>query len=61
MTYFNDGLGWHVETLPFSISRIEPKPIAFVNAALMTIIVLMLARSAWAGFSAWRARRLTTR
>ena len=56
VTYFNDGLGWHMELLPFSITRIEPKPVAFVNAALMAVIVLMLARSAWAGFSAWRAR-----
>jgi len=54
MTYFNDGLGWHVELLPFSVTRIEPKPIAFVNAALMAVIVVMLARSAWAGLAAWR-------
>ena len=53
-TYFNDGLGWHVEFLPFSITRIQPKPAAFVNAALMAIIVVMLARSGWAGFAAWR-------
>jgi hypothetical protein len=59
VTYFNDGLGWHVELLPFSISRIEPKPVAFVNAALMAVIVFMLARSAWVGFSAWRLRRLS--
>jgi hypothetical protein len=58
VTYFNDGLGWHVELLPFSISRIEPKPVAFVNAALMVVIVFMLARSAWVGFSAWRVRHL---
>ena len=60
-TYFNDGRGWHIEFLPFSVTPIEPKPIAFVNAALMVVIVLMLARSARAGFSAWRARRLTPR
>ena len=60
VTYFNDGLGWHMELLPFSITRIEPKPVAFVNAALMAVIVLMLARSAWAGFSAWRARPLSS-
>ncbi len=54
-TYFNDGRGWHIEFLPFSVTQIEPKPIAFVNAALMAVIVLMLARSAWAGFSIWRA------
>jgi hypothetical protein len=56
-TYFSDGLGWHVELLPFSVTPIEPKPIAFVNAALMAVIALMLGRSAWAGFSAWRVRR----
>src|SRR6185436_4446763 len=28
VTYFNDGLGWHMELLPFSITRIEPKPVA---------------------------------
>ena len=60
VTYFNDGLGWHMELLPFSITRIEPKPVAFVNAALMAVIVLMLARSAWAGFSAWRTRPLSS-
>jgi hypothetical protein len=46
-----------MELLPFSITSIEPKPVAFVNAALMAVIVFMLARSAWAGFSAWRAQR----
>lgn len=61
VTYFNDGLGWHMELLPFSITQIEPQPVAFVNAALMAVIVFMLARSAWVGFSAWRSRRLTIR
>ena len=56
-TYFNDGLGRHIEFLPFSVTAIEPKPIAFVNSILMAIVVLMLARSAWAGFSAWRVSR----
>jgi len=56
-TYFNDGLGQHIELLPFSVTQIEPKPIAFANAALMTVIVIMLARSAWAGFSMWRAAK----
>lgn len=55
VTYFNDARSWHIELLPFSVTQIEPKPIAFVNAALMTVIVFMLARSAWAGFSTWRA------
>lgn len=57
-TYFNDGLGWHVEIANLSVTRVEPQPIAFVNAALMAIIVILLARSAWAGFSSWRAQRL---
>jgi hypothetical protein len=60
VTYFNDGLGWHMELLPYSLTPIEPKPAAFINAGLMAVIVLMLTRSAWAGFSAWRARRLTS-
>lgn len=61
VTYFNDGLGWHMELLPFSITQIEPQPVAFVNSALMAVIVFMLARSAWVGFSTWRSRRLTAR
>jgi hypothetical protein len=61
VTYFDDGLGWHMEILPFSLTRLDPQPIAFVNAALMGIIVFMLARSAWAGFSLWRVRRVTVR
>ncbi len=56
-TYFNDGRGVHIELTPFSVTPIEPKPIAFVNAALMAVIVLMLARSAWAGLSVWRISR----
>ena len=52
-TYFNDGRGWHVELLPFSLTSIEPQPVAFINAALMAIIVIMLVRSAWIGFSTW--------
>jgi hypothetical protein len=55
-TYFNDGRGLHIELAPFSATPIEPKPIAFLNAALMAVIVIMLARSAWAGFSDWRRR-----
>jgi hypothetical protein len=57
VTYFNDGLGRHIEMLPFSVTRIEPKPVAFVNAALMAVVVVMLARSAWAGWTAWRKQR----
>ena len=60
VTYFNDGLGWHMELRSFSLTPVEPQPVAFVNAALMAVIVIMLVRSAWAGFSAWRARRFET-
>ena len=52
-TYFNDGRGWHVELRPYSVTPIEPQPIAFINAALMAVIVFMLIRSAWIGFTAW--------
>ena len=58
ITYFHAGLGLHVELRALSITPVEPKPVAFVNAALMTVIVFMLARSAWIGFSDWRTRRL---
>jgi hypothetical protein len=57
LTYFNDGLGWHVELRPWSVTRQPPQPAAFLNAGLMAVIVVMLARSAWAGFAAWRLRR----
>ena len=60
-TYFNDGRGLHIEIAPFSATSIEPKPIAFVNAVLMGVIVLMLGRSAWIGFSTWRTMRSGTR
>ena len=56
-TYFNDGRGWHVELRPYSVTPIEPQPVAFINAALMTVIVFMLARSAWIGFTRWYALR----
>ena len=56
-TYFNDGLGWHVEITNLSVTRVEPQPIAFVNALLMMLIVILLARSAWVGFASWRTRR----
>lgn len=56
-TYFNDGRGLHVELLARVITPIQPQPIAFLNAALMALIVLLLARSAVAGFSVWRAGR----
>ena len=57
VTYFNDGLGWHLELLPPSVTRIQPRPIAFLNAALMAGIVVMLGRSALAGYAAWRETR----
>ncbi len=56
-TYFNDGRGQHVELLPLKVSRIEPQPVAFLNAILMSVIVALLARSAVFGFVGWRARR----
>ena len=37
---------------------LRSEPVAFINVALMAVIVWLLARSAWTGFSAWRARRL---
>ena len=56
--YFGAGLGLHVELPGLSIASVEPKPAAFANAVLMMVIVLLLARSAWSGFSDWRTRRL---
>jgi hypothetical protein len=56
VTYFNDGLGWHIELRTFSVTRIEPQPVAFINAVLMALIVVMLARSAWRGWQSWRQR-----
>ncbi|MEW5987267.1 MAG: hypothetical protein AB1791_11575 [Chloroflexota bacterium] len=56
-TYLNDGLGRHVELLPFSVTPITPRPVAFVNAALMVVIVGMLGRAAWLGFRVWRTQR----
>ena len=61
LTYFDDGLGWRLELMPFSLTRIEPKPIAFVNAALMAAIVAMLARAGVAGFATWRSRRTSAK
>jgi hypothetical protein len=56
-TYVNDGLGRHVELFPYRVTPIEARPVAFVNALLMLVIVLMLGRSAWIGFSSWRRGR----
>jgi hypothetical protein len=57
-TFFNDGRGVHIELRPFSVTPIEPQPVAFLNAVLMVIIVLALARSAWTGLTAWRRRQV---
>ena len=56
-TYFNDGLGRHVELSPYSVTQIDPQPVALINAVLMAVIVTMLVRAAHAGFSAWRTHR----
>ena len=45
----------------FFNAGLRSERIAFVNAALMAVIVLLLARSAWIGFSAWHRRRPTGR
>ncbi|MCH7645098.1 MAG: hypothetical protein IH974_09720 [Myxococcales bacterium] len=60
-TYFSAGLGLHIELPALSITSVEPSPAAFANAALMAVIVLLLVRSAWIGFSDWRTRRLAER
>ena len=57
--YLSQGLGFHVELRTIDITPVEPRPLAFVNAALMTVVVFLLARSAWIGFSTWHRRRLT--
>jgi hypothetical protein len=59
--YFSAGLGLHIQLPALSITSVEPRPTAFANAALMSVIVLLLVRSAWIGFSDWRTRRLTER
>ncbi len=61
INYFNQGLGLHIELPALSITPVEPRPVAFANAALMAVIVFFLVRSAWIGFSDWRTRRLTRR
>jgi hypothetical protein len=61
LTYFNDGRGWHVELLPFSVTPIKPQPVAFINAALMAVIVFMLIRSAWIGFMTWQTSQNKSR
>ena len=58
-SYFSAGLGLHVELPALSITSVEPRPAALANAALMAVIVLLLVRSAWIGFSDWRKDRLT--
>lgn len=59
INYCNEGFGLHMNLRALSITRIEPKPIAFMNSALTAAIVFMLFRSAWFGFSDWRTRRVT--
>ena len=59
LTYFNDGRGLHVEFLPPSATSIEAQPVAFINAILMVVIVVLLARSALSGLSSWRMQRAT--
>ena len=59
LTYFNDGRGLHLEIIPPSTSPIESQPVAFINAILMGIIVVLLARSALSGLSSWRVQRAT--
>ncbi len=59
--YIGAGLGLHVELPTLSITSVEPRPAALANAALMAVIVLLLIRSAWIGFSNWRTRRPTER
>jgi len=61
INYFSVGLGLHADLRALSITSIEPKPIAFVNAALMAVIVFLLVRSAWIGFSDWRTRHSAKR
>ncbi len=55
--FFNHGLGLHIDLRALSITDVSPRPVSFVNAALMAIIVFLLIRSAWIGFSDWRTRR----
>ena len=56
-TYLSAGLGLHIELPAFSITSVEPSPAAFINAALMVVIVLLLIRSAWIGYFDWQTRR----
>ncbi len=55
-TYLNHGLGLHFELRTLSVTAVEPRPVAFVNAAVMAFIVFLLARAAWTGYSDWRTR-----
>ena len=50
---------WRVKN--FVSAGLDSEPVAFLNAALMAVIVLLLARSAWVGFSTWRLNRLFRR
>ncbi|MCH7708386.1 MAG: hypothetical protein IH884_07835 [Myxococcales bacterium] len=55
--YINHGLGLHIDPRALSITAVSPRPVAFVNAGLMAVIVFLLVRSAWIGFSDWRTHR----
>ena len=61
INYFDEGLVLHAALRTLSITPVEPRPVVFVNAALMALLVIRLARSAWIGFSDWRTRRLIER
>jgi type III secretory pathway component EscS len=56
-TYFNDGRGVHIEILGQRVTQTQPQPLAFINAALMAVIVVFLARSAWFGMRKWSTKR----
>jgi hypothetical protein len=50
------GIGLHVALRALSITPVEFRPVAFVNAAVTSFIVFMLARPARIGFSGGRTR-----
>lgn len=55
--YLGAGIGLHIELPVLSITHVDPRPVAFTNAALMAVIVLLLVRSSFVGFQDWRKRR----
>lgn len=56
LVFAGDAFGAHFELLPPRWIAVEPRPLAFVNALLMAVIVVFLARSARAGHRARRRR-----